>query len=110
VTTAPLSPVPGQPVAGVWNRFHDPLGATYARFYNLSMEALPRWCVARRMVACVLDARWTIDATAQRFQLDAKTVRKWRTGSLPKATRACSTAPVARGVHRRAPRGAFAGG
>lgn len=32
----------------------------------------------RRMVACVLDARWTIEATAQRFQLDAKTVRKWR--------------------------------
>ena len=32
----------------------------------------------RRMVACVLDAGWTIEATAQRFQVDAKTVRKWR--------------------------------
>ena len=32
----------------------------------------------RRMVACVLDHRWTIEATADRFQVDAKTVRKWR--------------------------------
>jgi transposase InsO family protein len=30
------------------------------------------------MVACVLDDRWTIEATADRFQVDAKTVRKWR--------------------------------
>ena len=32
----------------------------------------------RRMVACVLEQRWTIEATADRFQVDAKTVRKWR--------------------------------
>lgn len=32
----------------------------------------------RRMVACVLEERWTIEAAADRFQLDAKTVRKWR--------------------------------
>ena len=32
----------------------------------------------RRMVVCVLVAGWTIEATAQRFQVDAKTVRKWR--------------------------------
>lgn len=32
----------------------------------------------RRMVACVLDRGWTIEATAGRFQVDAKTVRKWR--------------------------------
>ena len=31
----------------------------------------------RRMVACVLDG-WTVEATAERFQVDAKTVRKWR--------------------------------
>jgi transposase InsO family protein len=30
------------------------------------------------MVACVLDRGWTVEATAQRFQVDAKTVRKWR--------------------------------
>jgi len=30
------------------------------------------------MVACVLQRRWTIEATAERFQVDAKTVRKWR--------------------------------
>ncbi len=32
----------------------------------------------RRMVDCVLDQGWTVKATAERFQVDAKTVRKWR--------------------------------
>ena len=32
----------------------------------------------RRMVVCVLNRGWTIEATAERFQVDAKTVRKWR--------------------------------
>ena len=32
----------------------------------------------RRMVACVVEDGWTIEATAERFQVDAKTVRKWR--------------------------------
>lgn len=32
----------------------------------------------RRMVECVLKHHWTIEATAERFQVDAKTVRKWR--------------------------------
>ena len=32
----------------------------------------------RRMVGCVLDRGWSIEATASRFQVDAKTVRKWR--------------------------------
>ena len=32
----------------------------------------------RRLVACVLEGHWTIEATAERFQVDAKTVRKWR--------------------------------
>jgi transposase InsO family protein len=30
------------------------------------------------MVSCVLVQGWTVAATAQRFQVDAKTVRKWR--------------------------------
>ena len=30
------------------------------------------------MVACVIDEGWTIEATAERFQVDAKTVTKWR--------------------------------
>jgi transposase InsO family protein len=30
------------------------------------------------MVECVRDKGWTIEATAERFQVDAKTVRKWR--------------------------------
>jgi transposase InsO family protein len=32
----------------------------------------------RRMVDCVFERGWTIEATAERFQVDAKTVRKWR--------------------------------
>ena len=32
----------------------------------------------RRMVACVLDDGWSVAATAERFQVDPKTVRKWR--------------------------------
>ncbi len=32
----------------------------------------------RRMIDCVLGRGWTVVATAQRFQVDAKTVRKWR--------------------------------
>ena len=31
----------------------------------------------RRMVDCVLVDQWTVEATAERFQVDAKTVRKW---------------------------------
>jgi transposase-like protein len=30
------------------------------------------------MVDCVLEKGWTVEATAERFQVDAKTVRKWR--------------------------------
>lgn len=30
------------------------------------------------MVACAMQDGWTIEATAERFQVDAKTVRKWR--------------------------------
>ena len=30
------------------------------------------------MVDCVLSHGWTVEATAERFQVDAKTVRKWR--------------------------------
>jgi transposase InsO family protein len=32
----------------------------------------------RRMVDCVIAKGWSIEATAERFQVDAKTVRKWR--------------------------------
>lgn len=32
----------------------------------------------RRMVECVIDLGWTIEMAAERFQVDAKTVRKWR--------------------------------
>ncbi len=30
------------------------------------------------MVDCVVDRGWTVEMTAERFQVDAKTVRKWR--------------------------------
>jgi len=36
----------------------------------------------RRMVACVLEDGWSVAATAERFQVDPKTVRKWRDRSL----------------------------
>jgi transposase InsO family protein len=32
----------------------------------------------RRMVDCVVGRNWSVEATAERFQVDAKTVRKWR--------------------------------
>ena len=32
----------------------------------------------RRMVGRVLDRGWTVEAKAERLQVDAKTVRKWR--------------------------------
>jgi transposase InsO family protein len=32
----------------------------------------------RTMVACLVDRGWTVEQTAERFQVDAKTVRKWR--------------------------------
>ncbi len=32
----------------------------------------------RQMVGCVVEQLWTIEATADRFQVDAITVRKWR--------------------------------
>src|SRR3990170_3622335 len=32
----------------------------------------------RRMVECVVGGGWSVTATAERFQVDAKTVRKWR--------------------------------
>lgn len=38
------------------------------------------------MVSCVVDQRWTIEATAERFQVDAKTVRKWRDRFLAEGT------------------------
>ena len=51
----------------------------------------------RRMVGCVIDQGWTVEATAERFQVDAKTVRKWRdrfltegdTGLLDRSSRPC---------------------
>jgi len=32
----------------------------------------------RKMVDCLLERGWTIEMTAERFQVDAKTVRRWR--------------------------------
>ncbi|MGZ8785710.1 MAG: leucine zipper domain-containing protein [Acidimicrobiia bacterium] len=31
-----------------------------------------------RLVLCVLHGRWTVEAAAERLQVDAKTERKWR--------------------------------
>jgi transposase InsO family protein len=48
----------------------------HARTQHPNARLTPRH--RRNMVACVVDRGWTIAATADRFQVDAKTVRKWR--------------------------------
>ena len=49
---------------------------TYARSQHPNALLTPEG--RRRMVGCVVGQGWTIEATAERFQVDAKTVRKWR--------------------------------
>jgi len=49
---------------------------THARSQHPNARLTPKH--RRNMVACVVDKGWTIEATAERFQVDAKTVRKWR--------------------------------
>ena len=48
----------------------------YARSQHPNAPLTPEG--RRRMVECVLERKWTVTATAERFQVDAKTVRKWR--------------------------------
>ena len=49
---------------------------THARTQHPNASLTPRG--RRKMIDCVIDRGWTIEATAERFQVDAKTVRKWR--------------------------------
>ena len=49
---------------------------THAKTQHPNARLTPRH--RRNMVACVTDRGRTIEATAERFQVDAKTVRKWR--------------------------------
>ena len=49
---------------------------TYARSQHPNAPLAP--VGRRRMVLCVVEQGWTVEATAERFQVDAKTVRKWR--------------------------------
>jgi len=48
----------------------------HARTQHPNASLTPK--VRLRMVQTVLDDHWSIEATAERFQVDAKTVRKWR--------------------------------
>lgn len=48
----------------------------HARSQHPNARLTPRH--RRNMVVCVIDRGWSIEATAERFQVDAKTVRKWR--------------------------------
>jgi transposase-like protein len=52
------------------------------------------------MVACVLDQGWTIEANAERFQVDAKTVRQWRDRYLAEGDAGLSIGRVDRSRHR----------
>ena len=49
---------------------------SHARTQHPNARLTPRH--RHNMVACVIDRGWTIEATAERFQVDPKTVRKWR--------------------------------
>jgi transposase InsO family protein len=49
---------------------------SHARRQHPNARLTPRH--RRNMVECVLEKGWSVEATADRFQVDAKTVRKWR--------------------------------
>jgi transposase InsO family protein len=49
---------------------------SHARSQHPNARLTPRH--RRTMVNCVTVRGWTVEATAERFQVDAKTVRKWR--------------------------------
>lgn len=49
---------------------------THARTQHPNARLTPRH--RRTMVACLVEKGWSVAATAQRFQVDPKTVRKWR--------------------------------
>ena len=49
---------------------------SHARTQHPNTQLTPRH--RRNMVECLLDKGWTVETTAERFQVDAKTVRKWR--------------------------------
>jgi transposase InsO family protein len=49
---------------------------SHARSQHPNARLTPRH--RRNMVDCVLEKGWTVEATAERFQVDPKTVRKWR--------------------------------
>ncbi len=55
-------------------RKESSMGHARTQHPNASLTPLGR----RKMIDCVIDRGWTIEATAERFQVDAKTVRKWR--------------------------------
>jgi transposase len=48
---------------------------THARRQHPNARLTPRHRF--NMVACVIDKGWSVESTADRFQVDAKTVRKW---------------------------------
>ena len=48
---------------------------THARRQHPNARLTPRHRL--NMVACVLEKGWSVESTADRFQVDAKTVRKW---------------------------------
>ena len=61
------------------------------------------------MVACVLDQGWTVTVTAERFQVDPRTVRKWRDRFLAKAMQGLRIGRVGRIGLRTGHRDGYAG-
>lgn len=49
---------------------------SHARSQHPNARLTPRH--RKKMVECVIDLGWSIESAAERFQVDAKTVRKWR--------------------------------
>jgi transposase-like protein len=80
----------------------------HARRQHPNARLTPRH--RRNMVDCVLEKGWTIEATAERFQVDAKTVRKWRDRFLEHGEAGLQTVRRGHTAHRTGRPGRAGGG
>ena len=80
----------------------------HARYQHPNAPLTPEG--RRRMVGWFLDKGWTVTATAQRFQIDAKTVRKWRNRYLTDGVPASGIGRLGRTAHPTVPPMCYADG